>query len=73
VKRLLIVLLLAGCAQQERPAEPVIKTTVYRYTSQACEKPEKAPASLKRMTADRDEWKRYAEKLEKLLPKNPAP
>jgi hypothetical protein len=71
VKRLLIVLLLAGCVQQQRPAEPVpVKTTVYRYTSQSCESPD--VSGLKAMTKSRNDWKRYAEKLEKLLPAKSA-
>jgi hypothetical protein len=66
-----VVLLLAGCAQKEAaPAgPPAQKTTIFRFTSAPsdCPKPETAK-DMKRVTKSRDDWKRYAESLEKLLP-----
>jgi hypothetical protein len=66
------VLLLAGCAQQDagtrQPAEH--KTTIFRFTSapSVCPEPEPPKAALRRVTKSRDDWKRYAESLEKLIP-----
>lgn len=68
-----MVLALAGCAPREVIHDPRLTqhTTVYRYTSAPaiCPKPENASdAELRRVTKSRDDWKRYAESLEKLIP-----
>jgi hypothetical protein len=67
-----VVLLLAGCAPREviQPGRPVSHTTINRYTSAPsdCPKPTTKDTELRRVTASRDEWKRYAESLEKLIP-----
>lgn len=70
MKRLLIVLLLAGCAQQEIPVEPAppVPAQVEQPAKLTCEPFTTNTPQLKRMTKSRDEWKRYAESLEKLLP-----
>jgi hypothetical protein len=64
--------MLAGCAQQDSATPPPTehKTTVFRFTSapSVCPEPESPKAALKRMTKSRDDWKRYAESIEKLLP-----
>lgn len=68
-----LALLLAGCTPREvvPPGQPIQHTTVYRYTSAPaqCPKPEvPRDTELRRMKQSRDEWKRYAEYLETLLP-----
>ena len=69
---LVVVLMLAGCAQQGAVTTPPAqhKTTVFRFTSapSICPEPESPKAAMRRMTKSRDDWKRYAESLEKLLP-----
>ena len=68
---LVVVLLLTGCAQKdpEPVGAPGHKTTIYRFTSAPsdCPKPESSK-DIKRVTKSRDDWKRYAESLEKLIP-----
>jgi hypothetical protein len=54
---------------------PTNHTTIYRYTSHACESPLKPTAKgddgeLRKMTKSRDDWRRYAESLELLTPKD---
>ncbi|MBU0523484.1 MULTISPECIES: hypothetical protein [unclassified Pseudomonas] len=69
MKRLLIVLmLLTGCAQKETIQEPpqAHRTTVYRYTNESCEPAEPDNEQLRQALKSRDQWKRYAERLEKL-------
>jgi hypothetical protein len=66
-------MLLAGCAPREviHDPRPAQHTTVYRFTSAptTCPRPEAASeAELRRVTKSRDDWKRYAESLEKLIP-----
>ena len=71
-------LILSRMARAERAGKVFIdwsqnaehKTTVFRFTSapSVCPEPEAPKAALKRMTKSRDDWKRYAESLEKLLP-----
>lgn len=72
IRLLVVALLLTGCSPIEKftTLRPVHHTTVYRYTSSAdsCPKPESPDAELRRVTKSRDDWKRYAESLEKLLP-----
>lgn len=70
---LLVAFLLAGCAPREtiQPERTVQHTTVNRYTSAPSDCPKPAASKdveLRRVTASRDDWKRYAESLEKLLP-----
>jgi hypothetical protein len=76
---LLAALLVAGCAPVERVKAPANHTTIYRYTSHACESPLKPNSNtntkaddveLRKMTKSRDDWKRYAESLELLTPKD---
>lgn len=77
---LIAALMLTGCAARE-PAQPPVSgthTTVYRYSStpQACAPQAAGDSSeLRRITKSRDEWKKYAEGLELLTPKesNHAP
>jgi hypothetical protein len=69
VKRFLIVLmLLAGCAQKEVIQEPrkVERTTVYRYISDPCVADDGQSDRLREALKSRDQWKRYAESLEQL-------
>jgi hypothetical protein len=68
-----VVLLLTGCAPREvihvqRPAQ---HATVYRFTSAPTECPKPVATNdveLRRVTKSRDDWKRYADYLETLLP-----
>lgn len=68
MNRLLVVVLLAGCAHKDLPAPSVsaTHTTVYRYSTPICEPKDSDSAQLKQALKSRDEWKRYAESLEKL-------
>lgn len=72
MKRLMVVvILLAGCAQEALPPRPAHPhTTVYQYTSASatCPEPLSPKANLRAMTKSRDEWKKYAESLETLMP-----
>jgi hypothetical protein len=68
VKRLVLALLLAGCAQQDRPvtATPEQLPVAEQPITLTCEPFKTDSAPLKRMTKSRDDWKRYAESLERL-------
>jgi hypothetical protein len=74
VKRLLLVVLLAGCAHKDlsAPPFPVTHTTVYKLSSQSCAPADSDSAKLKQALKSRDEWKRYAESLEKLPDAKPS-
>lgn len=74
MKALLVAALaLAGCAHQEAPKQPAsTHTTVYRYSSTACEASEPIDNRLKQALKSRDEWKHYAESLEKLTTAKPT-
>ena len=65
---MVVLLLLTGCAQKETTAElpKTSLTTVYRYTSESCEPVATYAERLRRALNSRDQWKRYAESLEKL-------
>lgn len=73
---LLAVMLISGCtsAEHDQTTKQTSSTTVYRYVSQSCEAPTKPAKAddteLRRMTKSRDEWRRYAERLELLSPKD---
>jgi len=71
-RALVVVLLLTGCAQKELPPAPVmpVRTTVYRFAQ--CEPPTES-ARLREALRDAAEWKRYAERLEKLPSAKTAP
>lgn len=74
MKRLLAVVLLAGCAHKDLPVPPVpaTHTTVYKLSSQSCAPVEPDSDKLKQALKSRDEWKRYAESLEKLPDAKPS-
>lgn len=67
MKRLLIVLLLAGCTQKQTitPKPVETHTTVYRFTSHSCDAPPESKR-LRDALNDAARWKKYAESLEKL-------
>ncbi|VVN74219.1 hypothetical protein [Pseudomonas fluorescens] len=68
IRLMVVLLLLTGCAQKETTTElpkPTL-TTVYRYTSEACEPAALDNEPLRQAIKSRDQWKRYAESLEKL-------
>lgn len=72
-RALVVVFLLAGCAPKDviQPQPQTTNTTVYRYSSSpkmCTPQPVSDSAELRRVTKSRDEWKRYAESLELLLP-----
>ncbi|WP_448144596.1 hypothetical protein [Pseudomonas silesiensis] len=66
IRLMVVLLLLTGCAQKETITElpKATLTTVYRYTSEVCEPADKE--QLRQAIKSRDQWKRYAERLEKL-------
>ncbi|OBY91167.1 hypothetical protein A6723_024230 [Pseudomonas sp. AU11447] len=69
MKRLLLIVLLAGCAQQERvqlPSRPYVPTPVVRHCDCQCEPIEPIRRKLRQAMKDAAEWKRYAESLEQL-------
>jgi hypothetical protein len=75
MKRLVLFLLLAGCAQQAVPVDPTPEQESKPITV-TCEPFTANTAQLKRVTKSRDDWKRYAESLERLpltIPRNPPP
>lgn len=71
---LVVVLVLTGCAHKDipRPQPVATHTTVYRYSTTACDTPEPMDAKLRQALKSRDEWKRYAESLEKLPDAKPS-
>lgn len=71
---LVAALVLTGCAHQvvPRPQPIATHTTIHRYTSPVCETPEPMDNRLKQALKSRDEWKRYAESLEKLPAAKPS-
>lgn len=68
IRLMVVLLLLTGCAQKETTTElpKATLTTVYRYTSEACEPAAPDNEQLRQAIKSRDQWKRYAESLEKL-------
>jgi hypothetical protein len=68
IRLMVILLLLTGCAQKQSTMEPPAATTtnVYRYTNESCEPAEPDNEQLRQALKSRDQWKRYAERLEKL-------
>lgn len=64
MKGLWLALALSGCTVHPHEHLPsVVKVTEYRAVQDACEPFEE---QLRRMTEDRNRWKSYANKLEKL-------
>lgn len=68
IRLMVVLLLLTGCAQKGTAPElpKATLTTVYRYTSEACEPAAPDNEQLRQAIKSRDQWKRYAESLEKL-------
>lgn len=68
MRLMVVLLLLTGCAQRETTTEPAkaSMTTTYRYTNEACEPVAPDNEQLNRAIESRNQWKRYAERLEKL-------
>lgn len=72
MKRLVLFLLLAGCAQQDRPADvATAPPAIDQPVALTCEPFQPSSDRVKRLIKSRDDWKRYAESLEKLLPATP--
>lgn len=68
MRLMVVLLLLTGCAQKETTTESprASLTTTYRYTNEACEPAAPDNEQLSRAIESRNQWKRYAESLEKL-------
>ena len=67
----MLALLLAGCAQQDRPADAAINVAPTATTDApvlACEPFITNTTKLRIAQKSRDEWKAYAERLQLLLP-----
>lgn len=62
---LIVMFLITGCATKHVPP-PKITYTVSGLTASNCASSERLTRQLREALKSRDEWKRYAERLEKL-------
>ena len=73
---LIVVFLIAGCTNKPTPP-PQITFTASGLTASNCVPSERLARQLREALKSRDEWKRYAERLEKLpaakTPNDPNP
>jgi len=73
---LIVIFLIAGCTTKHVPP-PQITYTVSGLTASNCAPSDRLARQLREALKSRDEWKRYAERLEKLpaakTPNDPNP